>query len=229
MYELLTRLTIDPEVRVLVLTGSGGPGHGFLPGADLRHMLSHHRGRGCGHDRAGPPLPRVVPRAALLHDMPQVTVAAINGGVAGAGFGWAMGCDFRVAATSARFDTAFLSLNVAGDMGLPWSLPRVVGAARARELCFFPGKLDASAARAMGLVTRVFDDQSFEADLAAFAATLAGYDPVALRTLKANFVAAESATFTQYLDVETARHLPLVERSRAGGGFASFFGERQPR
>ena len=63
----------------------------------------------------------------------------------------------------------------------------------------------------------------------AFTATLAAYDPVALRTLKANFVAADAASYTQYLDVETARHIPLVERSRAGGGFASFFDERGAR
>ena len=73
----------------------------------------------------------------LLHEMPQVTVAAINGACAGAGLGWACGCDLRLAAAGARFNTAFLDVGVAGDMGVPWSLSRIVGGARARELFFF--------------------------------------------------------------------------------------------
>ena len=64
----------------------------------------------------------------MLHEMPQVTVAAINGACAGAGLGWACGCDLRYAARSAKLNTAFLDVAVAGDMGLPWSLPRLVGA-----------------------------------------------------------------------------------------------------
>ena len=63
--------------------------------------------------------------------MPQLSIAAING--AGAGFGWSCGCHLRVAARSAMLNTAFLNIAVAGDMGLPWSLPRLVGAAKARE------------------------------------------------------------------------------------------------
>lgn len=228
MYELLARLAIDPDVRVLVLTGSGGPGNGFLPGADLQHMLSAQRDVDVATVEQDPRYAEAYRVPAMLHAMPQVTIAAVNGGTAGAGLGWALGCDFRVAAASARFNTAFLALDVAGDMGVPWSLSRVVGAGRARELCFFPGKVDAAEALRIGLVTRVFDDASFEAEVRAMAASLADRDAVALRTLKANFVSAETASYTQYLDVETARHLPLVERSRSAGGFASFF-ERGPR
>ena len=83
----------------------------------------------------------------LLHEMPQVTIAAINGACAGAGLGWACACDLRYAVADAKFNTAFLDVAVAGDMGLPWTLPRIVGAGRARELSLLPRKLDAATRR----------------------------------------------------------------------------------
>ena len=78
--------------------------------------------------------------------MPQLTVAAINGACAGAGLGWACVCDLRYAARSAKLNTAFLDVAVAGDMGLPWTLPRLVGASLARDLSFFPRRVTADEA-----------------------------------------------------------------------------------
>ena len=67
-------------------------------------------------------LPKRTGVHGTLHEMPQVTLAAINGSCAGAGFGWAAACDLRVAVEHAKFATAFLDIGVAGDMGLPWTL-----------------------------------------------------------------------------------------------------------
>jgi 2-(1,2-epoxy-1,2-dihydrophenyl)acetyl-CoA isomerase len=227
MYELLSSIAVDAEIRVVVLTGSGGPGQGFLPGADLNYMLSPERERDAATIEKDPRYAAGYRVPAMLHEMPQVTVAAINGAVAGAGLGWALGCDFRVAAASARFSTAFLSLGVAGDMGLPWSLPRLVGATKARELCFFPEKFTADDALASGLVLKVLADESFDVDVRAFVNRLKLANPAALRTLKANFVAAERMSFSDYLDLETARHFPLVSSSDAQAGFANFVATRQ--
>ena len=113
----------DPTVRVLVLTGAGSA---FCPGADLKHFT------GGGSDE------RLTARefqvTTLLHEIPAVTVAAINGACAGAGLGWALACDLRFMTARAKLNTAFLDVAVAGDMGIPWSLPRLIGASRAREL-----------------------------------------------------------------------------------------------
>ena len=100
----------------------------------------------------------------LLHEIPAVTVAAINGACAGAGMGWALACDLRVMAASAKLNTAFLDVAVAGDMAIPWSLPRIVGAARARDLSFFPRRIEADEAERIGLVARVFADDTFRDD-----------------------------------------------------------------
>src|SRR3954465_8485034 len=122
----------DVSVRVLVLTGEG---RAFCPGADLKHFTSAEKDEVLTS--------REFAVTSLLHEIPAVTVAAINGACAGAGMGWAMACDLRLMGASAKMNTAFPGVAVAGDMGLPWSLPRIVGAGRARELSFLPGRITA--------------------------------------------------------------------------------------
>ena len=91
----------DPSIRVLVLTGEG---KAFCPGADLKHFSS-----GGADERL---TSREFKVATLLHELPAVTVAAINGACAGAGLGWALACDLRVIAAGARMNTAFLDVAV---------------------------------------------------------------------------------------------------------------------
>jgi 2-(1,2-epoxy-1,2-dihydrophenyl)acetyl-CoA isomerase len=165
----------------------------------------------------------------LLHEMPAITVAAVNGACAGAGFGWACGCDLRVAARSAMFNTAFLNVAVAGDMGLPWSLPRLVGSARARELSFFSEKFSAEEAHRIGLVARVWDDGVFREEVAKLIARLAGAAPLALKTMKAHYLAAESGGgFGDYVSLETSDHLRIVRSADTQEAFRAFLEKRAP-
>lgn len=160
--------------------------------------------------------------ATALHAMPQVTIAAIDGGCAGAGLGWACACDFRFASTRAKFSTAFLRVAASGDMGLAWSLARIVGGARAREMLFFPEKFGAEQALTWGLVTRVFEPESlFDASLQA-ARELAASQPFALRMMKANMLSAETLPFDAFVDIETARQLSIADAGAISQGFASF-------
>src|SRR5215207_9914009 len=135
--ELLSQVALDDSLRVVVLTGAG---KGFCPGADLKHYTAGDGAPGSADVQLRPEHFQV---PVILHEMPQVTVAAINGACAGAGLGWACACDLRYATRSAKLNTAFLDVAVAGDMGLPWTLPRLVGAGVARELSLLPRKLSA--------------------------------------------------------------------------------------
>lgn len=197
-----------------VLTGAG---KGFCPGADLQHYSS-----GASDVQTSPEHFQLT---AMLHELPQVTVAAVNGACAGAGLGWAAACDLRYAAESANFNTAFLGVGISGDMAGPWSLPRIIGAARARELCFLPGKFSAQEAERVGLVSRVFPDASFRAEVAAVAQRLAKSAPLALRAMKQNFIAAESMGLREYIKLETERH-GASEDSRAA--LLAFVEKREP-
>jgi len=208
----------DRELRILVLTGAG---KGFCPGADIGQVAS-----------AAPDDPLTVDDfrvPILLHDMPAVTIAAVNGACAGAGLGWALACDFRFAATSARFNVAFLDVGVAGDMGGPWSLARIVGPARARELYFLPGKFDAAEALKIGMVTRVFPDDRFRDEVETIVKRLADSAPIALRTLKANFVDSERMDFAGYVALESERHIKMFETEDTREAFAAKAQKRKPQ
>jgi 2-(1,2-epoxy-1,2-dihydrophenyl)acetyl-CoA isomerase len=161
--------------------------------------------------------------------MPQVTVAAINGACAGAGLGWACGCDLRYAARSAKLNTAFLDVAVAGDMGLPWTLPRLVGAGVARELSLLPRKVTADEAAAIGLVNAAFDDDTVRADVAAVVARLAAAAPLARRGMKTHYVAAESMGFGEFVALETAAHGTITASADCKEAFSAFVEKRTPR
>lgn len=217
-HEVLRSVAADRSVKVLVLTGAG---KAFCPGADLKHYTSG------GTDE--PLTAEIFQVPVLLHEMPQVTIAAINGACAGAGLGWACACDLRFAATTATFNTAFLGVAVAGDMGLPWSLPRLVGAARARELMLFPGKFSAADALSFGLVTRVFDGAAFRDAVGEVAAGLAASAPLALRGLKENLVHAERTGFSDFIAFETERHMHISASADTREAFRAFVEKRPAR
>jgi 2-(1,2-epoxy-1,2-dihydrophenyl)acetyl-CoA isomerase len=220
-HDALSAIAADPEVRVVVLTGAG---KAFCPGADLNWATSGSGQRDPG-DTAEPYHFRV---PVLLHEMPAVTIAAVNGACAGAGFGWACGADIRLAARSAMFNTAFLNVAVAGDMGLPWSLPRLVGAAKARELSFFSQKFGAEEAQRIGLVARVWDDDVFRAEVDAFVQELMARSPTALRAMKSHYVSAERMAFRDYVDLETEHHARITASEDTREAFRAFLEKRAP-
>lgn len=224
-HEALARAADDAAIRVLVLTGAG---NAFCPGADLNVVASAGE-QGAEQSADDGAAPRDYQVSTLLHEMRAVTIAAINGACAGAALGWACACDFRYAAQSARFNTAFLDVGVAGDMGGPWTLPRIVGAARARELYFMPGKFDAGEALRIGLVSRVFPDETFRAEVGAIVDRLVAAAPIALRTMKSNFVEAERMDLRSYIDLETARHIPMFSTHDTREAFAAKVEKRKPR
>lgn len=217
LHHAVTAVSEDSNVRVLVLTGAGSS---FCVGADLKHYSSGAEDPGSG--------PETFHITRMLHDMPAVTIAAVNGAAAGAGFGWACACDLRFATKSAIFNTAFLDVAVAGDMAGPWTLPHLVGAAKARELYFLPGKFDADEAARIGLVARVFDDDSFLAEVDLVANRLAKAAPLALAGMKQNFLDGERLPLAEYIDVETARHQAITESEDTIEAFAAFVEKRTP-
>lgn len=195
------------EARVVVVRGAG---EHFCVGADITASASE----------ASPPgaeeLGQIHHASTILHTMPQVTIAAIDGGCAGAGLGWAAACDLRFASTRARFSTAFLNVGVSGDMGLAWSLTRIVGPARARELLFFGEKFDAETALDFGLVTRLFDPEVLYDEVLMLGRQLCDRDAFALRMMKANCLSAEELAIGEFIDIETARQLHCTSRPGLG-------------
>ena len=217
LVDVLQRAVVDRSIRVLVLTGEG---RAFCPGADLKHYSD-------GADEV-PLRSSDFVMTTLFHEMPAVTVAAINGACAGAGLGWALACDLRLMSASAKLNTAFLDVAVAGDMAIPWSLPRLIGAARARDLSFMPRKVDADEAQQLGLVARVFPAETFRDDVEAVVSSLLQKSPTALLGMKANYLAAERMQLADFVDYEAERHLRIAAGADTAEAFRAFVEKREP-
>jgi 2-(1,2-epoxy-1,2-dihydrophenyl)acetyl-CoA isomerase len=218
MYRAVQEIATS-DARVVVLRGAGND---FCVGADIL------AGRGSS---SAPPtaeaLGRIHQAATILHTMPQVTIAAIDGGCAGAGLGWATACDFRFATPEARFNTAFINVGVSSDMGPPWFLNRIVGGARAREMLLFAEKLTGEQALAFDLVTRLFPRATLHEEVLALAEQLCAREPFALRMLKANLLSAEELAIGDFIEIETARQLHTTNRPDVGARMAEAWRKSQ--
>ncbi len=218
LYECLNAVAQDAEVRVVLFTGAG---RGFCPGVDLKASTSGAKQE--------PNRREYFHITTLLHEMPKVTIAAVNGACAGAGFGWACACDLRYASERAVFNSAFLGVAISGDMAGPWLLPRIVGATKARELFFMSQKFGADEAERIGLVLKTFPEAEFRAEVQAIAERLAKSAPLAIGEMKKNFVNAETMPLKDYIELETERHTRTGASEDSREAFRAFVEKREPQ
>jgi 2-(1,2-epoxy-1,2-dihydrophenyl)acetyl-CoA isomerase len=147
--EAVERARDDAAVRAVILTGSG---RAFCVGQDLReHAANLDQGLGL----AGTLEEHYEPIVLGLTRMPKPVVAAVNGAAAGAGFSFALACDFRIASEKASFATAFTKIGLMPDSGMSWTLQRLVGRAKALELLLLAEPVRAAEALELGLVNSV--------------------------------------------------------------------------
>ncbi len=166
------------DISAIVLTGAG---KSFCAGGDLRVLQEM--------SRKGPEAmhARMQESHATLErwlDLPIPTIAAVHGAAAGAGFSLAIACDFVFAAPSAQFVMSFGRIGLVPDWGAMYLLPRLVGMQRAKDLVFTTRDIDAEAAREMGLVYEVIDDDQMVAHAQSFAARFRNASPEAIGIAK---------------------------------------------
>ena len=157
LHNRLDEIAVNRNVRVVVLTGAG---RGFCAGLDLGGYGTAPGYEWNGAVEKGLAVQKHI--ASLiphLRSLPQPVIAAVNGPASGGGFALVLGSDIRLAASSARFNAAFIRIGLSAcDIGTSWLLPRLVGAARAQELMLTGRLFDASEALNMGLVTSVMSE-----------------------------------------------------------------------
>ncbi|MGH7907121.1 MAG: enoyl-CoA hydratase-related protein, partial [Candidatus Binataceae bacterium] len=162
----------DSEAGAIVLTGAG---RGFCSGGDIGAMRSRNEADGPPPtiERRAADLRRSEELALMLHEIPKVTIASVNGAAAGAGFGIALACDLRIASDNARFTTAFARVGFSGDFGGTYTLTQLVGPAKARELYFLGDSLSADEASRLGIVNRVVPSANLSDEVHALARRIA--------------------------------------------------------
>jgi len=151
LLQAVTTAADDADVRCVVLTGAG---RAFCVGQDLKEHVQILR--------EGPPeaLFRTVPEhynpiVTAVATMAKPVIAAVNGVAAGAGASLAFACDLRVLGHGGGFNLAFSGIGLSCDSGSSWTLPRLVGRAKALELLYFPRTVSSEEALDLGLATKV--------------------------------------------------------------------------
>jgi enoyl-CoA hydratase len=143
----LGEIELRKDIKVVILTGSGEKS--FVAGADISQMVDMTAAQ-------GKDLGMLAHRAFnKLENIPQVTIAAVNGFALGGGCEIAMACDIRVASENAKFGQPEVNLGTMPGFGGTQRLPRIVGKGRAKELIFTGDMIDAQEAYRIGLANKV--------------------------------------------------------------------------
>ena len=218
----LNRYAEDDSVRCIVITGAG---RAFCSGGDVKGM-GERAARGLESRARGIQFSNSIPMAMRKH--PKVIIAMVNGVAAGAGLSMSMACDMRIAARSARFTTAFLKIGLSGDWGGSWTLTRLVGTAKARELFFLPDLIGSEEAQRIGLINRVVDDAALHTATMEMAQRIADMPQIAVAATKRNLFESETGSFDTVLDMEAFNQARCSQTGDHREAVAAFKEKRKP-
>ena len=213
------QLLADPSVRVLVISAEG---RAFMAGGDLATFAAADDKAAAFRglvDRIHTPLKK-------LEASPVITIAAVQGAVAGAGMAFAIGSDLCVASEEARLTFAYSSIGAPGDCGITWALPRLVGYRRALEIALLSEPIPAERALALGLVNQVVPLAELEGAARALATRIAAGAPLAAGALKR--LLRRDRAYADQLDAEVEEFATCAGSADFSEGMAAFFGKRRP-
>ncbi len=218
----LTALAPDDNVRGVVITGRG---KAFCAGGDLKWALKHARGPGPAFHALASQFHLAV---LEIRRMRKPVVAAINGVAAGGGFSLALACDFRVMDESAVLKQAYTSAGLCIDGGGTFTLPRLVGYARALEIAAFDKPISSSRALDWGLVTRVAADGQALAAATAMARDLARGSVNSFAWTKKLVTDSFNTPFETQIEIERAALEACADHHDGREGLAAFSEKRKP-
>jgi 2-(1,2-epoxy-1,2-dihydrophenyl)acetyl-CoA isomerase len=186
----------DSGIRCLVITGAG---RGFCSGQDLAEAMAIGGGR--------PDLGEVVeksytPMIKAMRELEMPVLGVVNGIAAGAGAGFALACDIVIAARSASFLLPFAKIGLAADGGATWTLPRLVGHARALAMTMLADPVTAEQAESWGMIWKAVDDAELPAAARQMAERLAAQPTLALALSKKLIQASTANTLDAQLEME---------------------------
>jgi enoyl-CoA hydratase/carnithine racemase len=194
LYQVLSAINDDPEVKVVIFKGAGEKA--FCAGADLNDFLSA-------------PSPVIARRVrfgrdvwSLFLSIPQPIIAAVHGYVLGSGIEMALCCDIRIASDDAKFGLPEVGLGIIPAAGGTQTLPRAIGMARALEMLLANRWLSSEEAHSMGLVNQVVPKNKLLATAEEMANKIASFDPMAVRNAKQAVVRGLDLSLSEGLKLE---------------------------
>lgn len=224
--EALKRVRLDDAIRVLVLTGSG---RGFCTGGDLSpdsgfgEELAHQIGRARELREDSHAI------VTALHKLDKPVICAVNGIAVNGGLAFALVCDIRIAAASARLGDTSARAGLLPDEGGSWMYPRIMGYDKAFRMVALSEIYDADTAHHLGLVTQVVPDADLRSTTMEVADRLAAAAPLALRAVKFMMRRALDNTLDTSLGDAQQAVLWVGPSADAAEGKEAFLARRPPK
>lgn len=214
----------DDAVRVVVLTGTG---LAFCVGQDLKEHIGLLQANDT--DALWSTVPdHYAPIALALAEMPKPVIAAVNGVAAGAGASMAFACDFRVVADTAGFNLAFTGIAVSCDTGISWTLPRLIGHAKALELLYFPRTIPAAESLDLGLATSVVPAADLASNVSDLATRLATGPTIAYGAVRQSLAYSATHSLADSLVFEAGKMQQTGDTADHHNAVASFVAKEKP-
>ena len=220
--ELMLKADADPEIRAIVITGSG---KFFCAGLDLRgsdiskNLATNKKSPVTLDLKNTPP--------TVLHNLDTPTIAAINGSAAGYGMDLALGCDIRVMADNAKLAAAFTARGVVPESGGTWILPRLIGWAKASEIIFTGKTLLAEECLELGLVSHMVNNNEVGEKSLEIARQISSRAPLAVQASKRMMRMGMNENFNDHVHHVFLQLLPLFQSDDFAEGMASFMEKRE--
>lgn len=230
MDAVLTEVAKDANARVLIITGAG---KAFCTGADIAYLMSigeEHKLHVTTMEEMIRGDGNVLTTVLKIRNMAKPVIAAVNGTAAGGGLALALACDIRLASETARFNMIFTKRGVIPESGSTYTLPRLVGTARALELVFTADTVGAAEADRIGMVNKVVPADQLMAAAKDLAKKIAQNSPVALGFAKAAIYRGIAETdIAAQMDYEAYVENVLFNTEDFKEGINSFLEGRSPQ
>jgi len=221
--QLLLKADRDPDVRCIILTGTG---RAFCAGLDLRGATKGSTGLEGASTSTNIDLRSTPPTVMFNLDTP--TICALNGSAAGYGMDTALGCDIRIMAEGAKLAAAFTKRGIVPESGGTWFLPRLIGWSKAAEIIFTGRTLTAADCLGLGLASQVVPDAEVGAAARALAKEIASNAPLAVQASKRMMRMGLSEGFDEHVHHVFLQLIPLLRTEDAMEGMKAFMEKRAP-
>ena len=219
MQDALKSAAKDDSVRVVVLTGEG---KAFCSGQDLKSGAGQKRSfLDSLHKRYNP-----IIRA--MRNLPKPIIGRLNGVAAGAGCSLALACDMIIASEEAALIEVFINIGLVPDSGSSYFLPRLVGMAKAFELCAMGNKVKAAEALQLGLVSKVVPASELDAAVKVYADHFAKAPTKAIGIIKKMLNKSATSTLDEMLDYEAWCQETAGSTHDHAEGVKAFLEKRKP-
>ena len=225
--EALREISVDDEIRVMVITGAG---RAFCASADIKdqrqegdRLLSRRKPyQTWSFIRKGP-------QAVTLgiHQMEKPTIAMVNGLAIGDGFDWVLACDIRIGCENSRFMNAFLQMGLVSNTGATWLYPRAMGINRALELLYTGDWLEAEEALRWGVLNRLVSAEALEEETMALASRIASKPPIPNQLVKGMVMRGLGQSLEEHLAESSQVEVLTLTTDDHKEALAAFLEKRQ--